>query len=220
MEQGIIILNIGYGLTFVALAIREILWLRSTLTAAQAFLFGYHYFISGNQSAIFWTLVFMIVNIYMIIKIINERRPRIIPDELKDLYEGVFHQLTSKEFLYFWNMGTIKSATDDYLIHSGQTQKNLLMVLNGDAVVEVNHSPIAHLSRSSFIAEISFLTGEPASADVKAQGELIYVAWESDRLRKVKYENPGFWMKLQHALSEDLVKKVKPNRKRESQLNE
>jgi len=220
MEHNILLLNIGYGLTFIALAIREILLLRSTLTVAQAFLFVYHFFISENQAAIFWTLVFMIVNIYMIIKIMNERRPRFIPTELKDLYDGVFHQLTSKEFLYFWNMGTIKSVSDDYLIHSGQTQKNLLMVLNGTALVEVNNSPIANLERSSFIAEISFLTGEPASADVKAHGELIYVAWESDRLRKVKFENPGFWMKLQHALSEDLVKKVKPSAKRESQITE
>jgi len=220
MDQGLLLLNIGYGLTFIALAIREILWLRSTLTAAQAFLFAYHLFISGNQSAIFWTLVFMVVNIYMIIKIINERRPRIIPNELKDLYEGVFHQLTSKEFLYFWNMGTIKTATDDYLIYSGQTQKSLLMVLNGTAIVEVNKSPVAHLQRSSFVAEISFLTGEPASADVKADGELIYVAWKSERLKKVEFENAGFWMKLQHALSEDLVKKVKPSAKMESQIEE
>lgn len=96
MDQGLIIFNIGYSLTFVALAIREILWLRATLTVAQAFLLTCHFSLSGNTSAIFWTSIFMIVNSYMIIKIINERRPQIIPDELKDLYEGVFHQLTSK----------------------------------------------------------------------------------------------------------------------------
>ena len=33
-------------------------------------------------------------------------------------------------------------------------------------------------------------------------------------------ENPEFWMKLQHALSEDLIKKVKPSAKKESQINE
>lgn len=114
MDQGLIILNIGYSLTFVALAIREILWLRLTLTASQAFLFIYHFLISENTTAVFWTAVFMIVNIYMIIKIFNERRIRIIPDELIDLYDGIFHQLTSNEFLYFWNMGTIKSTNDDF----------------------------------------------------------------------------------------------------------
>jgi len=36
----------------------------------------------------------------------------------------------------------------------------------------------------------------------------------------MQHENPAFWMKLQHALSEDLIKKVKPKAKRESQINE
>ena len=44
MNESLIILNIGYALTFIALAIREVLWLRITLTAAQISLFTYHYF--------------------------------------------------------------------------------------------------------------------------------------------------------------------------------
>ena len=67
-------------------------------------------------------------------------------------------------------------------------------------------------------AEISFLSGEPASADVHANDELFFVSWNSDRLKNLKDENPSFWMKLQHALTEDLIKKVKPKAKLSSQL--
>ena len=35
-------------------------------------------------------------------------------------------------------MGTIKSVTDGYFIYSGEKQNNLLLVLSGDAEVEVN----------------------------------------------------------------------------------
>ena len=122
--------------------------------------------------------------------------------------------------MYFWNMGTIKSTIGDFLIHSGQTQKNLIMVLKGVAAVEVSQQRIANLERWFFIAEISFLTGEPASADVHADGELFYVAWKSIRLKNLKYENPAFWIKLQHVLSEDLVQKVKPQAKMEAQIKE
>ena len=45
MNESLLILNIGYALTFIALAIREVLWLRTTLTAAQISLFTYHYFL-------------------------------------------------------------------------------------------------------------------------------------------------------------------------------
>ena len=220
MEQSVIILNLGYALTFIALAIREVFWLRITLTAAQVSLFTYHYYYANNQSAAFWTAVFIIVNTYNIVKIIIDRRPKIIPDEIRDLYEGIFSNLTTREFLYFWNMGRIRSVTDDFLINSGEKQNNLLLVLSGTANVEVNGKPIASLDRGAFIAEISFLTGEPASADVNATGELIFIAWRSERLKNMQQENPSFWMKLQHALSEDLIKKVKPQAKRDSQIGE
>ena len=194
MNESLIILNVGYALTFIALAIREVLWLRITLTAAQISLFTYHYFYAGNNSAAFWTAIFVLVNTYNIIKILLERRPKIIPDEIRDLYEGIFKNLTTSEFLYFWNMGTIKSVTDGYFIHSGEKQDNLLLVLSGNAEVEVNEKPIAILERGSFIAEISFLTGEPASADVRAKGEVIFISWKSDRLKNLQHENSSFWM--------------------------
>ena len=218
MDSSLVILNIGYALTFIALAIREVLWLRTTLTAAQISLFTYHYFFVNNYSAAFWTAIFVMVNTYNIIKILLERQTKLIPDEIRDLYEGVFNTLTTSEFLYFWNMGTIKSVTNEYFIHSGEIQNNLLLVLAGQADVEVNNKPIANLNRGAFIAEISFLTGEPASADVNANGEVIFISWRSERLKNMRNENPNFWMKLQHALSEDLIKKIKPQAKRESQL--
>ena len=220
MSESVIVLNIGSALTFVALAIREVLWLRTTLTAAQISLFTYHYFYIGNKFAAFWTAVFIFVNTYNIVKILVERRSKIVPDEIRDLYEGIFRNLTTREFLYFWNMGTIKSVTDDYFIHSGEKQNNLLLVLSGIANVEVNNKPIATLERGAFIAEISFLTGEPASADVNAKGEVIFIAWNSIRLKGLQHDNSSFWMKLQHALSEDLIKKVKPQAKRDSQIEE
>lgn len=218
MSESIIVLNLGYLFTFIALAIREVLWLRSTLTLAQITLFSYHYFYANNSYAAFWTAVFVLINSYNIIKIILDRRPKLIPDEIRDLYEDIFRSLTTSEFLYFWNMGNIKSVTDDYFIHSGEKQDNLLLVLSGNSNVEVNGKAIATLGRGSFIAEISFLTGEPASADVLADGEVIFISWRSERLKNLQKDNPGFWMKLQHALSEDLIKKVKPQAKRESQI--
>ena len=218
MDVSLVILNTGYALTFVALAIREVLWLRTTLTAAQISLFTYHYFFANNYSAAFWTAIFVLVNTYNIVKILLDRRTKLIPDEIRDLYEGIFNTLTTSEFLYFWNMGTIRSVTDDYFIRSGETQNNLLLVLSGQADVEVNKNPIAHLNRGAFIAEISFLTGEQASADVHANGEVIFISWRSERLKKMRHENPNFWMKLQHSLSEDLIKKIKPQAKRDLQL--
>ena len=198
---------LGTLLTLIALAIREILWLRVILTTSQAFLFSFHLIYSENMSSVFWTAVFMIVNLYMIVWIVVERRPRLVPVELADLREKVFDHLTTREFLYFLNMGKAQKITDEYLVKFGEKNKQL-MILDGMARVEINNKRISTLKRGSFIAEISFLTGEPTSADVRADGELTIISWDSARLKKVMHNNSAFWVKLQHAISKDLVKKI------------
>ena len=218
MDYAIILLNFGYLITFGALAIRDVLWLRIILISSQICLFMYNYFFALNYYASSWMIFFILINSYMVIKIFNERRIRIIPNEIRDLYEDIFKNLTTREFLYFWNMGNIKSVKNDYLIHSGENQNNLLLVLSGEATVKVNERPIAKLGRGAFIAEISFLSGEPTSADVYTDNELIFISWRSERVKNMQHENSAFWMKLQHALSEDLIKKVKPQAKREAQI--
>ena len=52
-----------------------------------------------------------------------------------------------------------------------KTQENPLLVLDGISCVEFDGKKIAFLDCGSFIAEISFLTGEPASADVRTDGQ-------------------------------------------------
>ena len=154
----------------------------------------------------------------MVLKIINERRIRIIPEEIRDLYEDIFKELSTNEFLYFWNMGTIKKYNNERIINSGEKQNSLLLILSGRATVKVNDNNIARLSRGAFVAEISFLTGEPASADVVTNNEVICILWKNERLKNLKRENSTFWMKLQHALTEDLIKKVRPQEKLNSQI--
>ena len=218
MDKGIILLNFGYLLTFGALAIRDVLWLRSILISSQFCLFIFNYIFASNYYASFWMIFFILINGYMVLKIINERRIRLIPDEIRDLYEDIFKELTTSEFLYFWNMGTIKKFNNEYLIHSGEKQNSLLLILSGKASVKVNNNTIANLYRGSFIAEISFLTNEPASADVVTKNEIICIMWKNERLKNLKKDNSNFWMKLQHALTEDLIKKVKPQEKLNSQI--
>ena len=219
MSNEIILLNFGYLLTFSALAIRDVLWLRLILISSQFCLFIYNYIFISNYYASFWMVFFILINSYMVIKIFNERRIRLIPEEIRDLYEDIFKELTTSEFLYFWNMGTIKKYNNETLINSGEKQESLLLILSGKASVKVNNNTIAHLYRGSFIAEISFLTNEPASADVTTKNEIICIIWKNTRLKRLKKENTNFWMKLQHALSEDLIKKVKPKEKLSSQLS-
>ena len=63
-----------------------------------------------------------------------------------------------------------------------------------------NGHTIAERTRGSFVAEMSFLTGGPSTADVHAQGEVRYMAWEQESLRQLERSNPPLLIRIQGVL--------------------
>ena len=167
----IIIINIGYGCAFIALAIKEVLWLRIILTLSFILRFFSSYTFSENLNVAFWNFLFIAVNIFMIIKILDERRSRFIPHEIKDIKNTIFKNLTSKEFLYLWSLGKIKSSEKGLIVDEGIKQNKLMFILSGKALVKSNGKLLAILERGQFVAEMSLLTNEPTSAQVYVDNE-------------------------------------------------
>ena len=65
------------------------------------------------------------------------------------------------------------------------------------------------LNRGDFIAEMSFLTEEPAAADVYLEDNVKYIMWNQEELRHMQKLNSDFWGKLHNVLTRDLIKKIK-----------
>ena len=68
---------------------------------------------------------------------------------------------------------------------------------------------VATLCRGRFIAEMSFLTGDPASADVIAHGRVTYISWNSEKLKHLRTLNPSLMFNIQSVLEKDLSAKIK-----------
>ena len=128
----LILLNLGYFLVFLALSIREIFWLRITLTVAQSTLFTYS-MLNLNYNIAGWHAVFVLVNVIQIIIIYRERQKLGIPEEIQDLHEKIFHTKSHREILHFWDQGKICQIEKETLITSGDTQTDLMLILTGKA---------------------------------------------------------------------------------------
>ena len=104
MTIDLIFMHTAYMLTFIALAIREILWLRIILTIAQC---GHimHAYLNVDYNKGIWTSVFIAINIIQIFLIYRDRQELTIPEQIRDLYENIFHTNSSREFLHFWDQG-------------------------------------------------------------------------------------------------------------------
>ena len=209
MSNEFIFVNVGFGLVFLALAIRESLWLRIILTVAYVFRLIYSFYFVGNLNISLWNVAFILVNIVMIAIILDERKIHLIPDELKDIKSTIFDALTSKEFVYLWSIGNLIEIEKNHrIIKEGIHQEKLMFILSGTAVVLRNNKVIANLSRGQFIAEMSLITLQPTSAIVESANQLQYIEWNKDSLKTIENTNPKFWIKLQGVLSSDIAKKL------------
>ncbi len=200
--------HLGYIFTFLALSIKDVLWLRIILAIAQILL-GIYQFIVGRTDIVIWNGIFTTVNIYHIIKIINSRKPVYIPNEIRDIYNNIFNDFTDKEFMNFWNSGEYESSSNSILIKEGEKQKKLYLILEGLAIVKRNKKILNNLKRGNFIAEMSLITDEPASADIYSNERMNYIVWNQEELKHFKKTNKDLWIKLHNILSKDLINKIK-----------
>ena len=203
----IILINLGYLLVLLALAIREILWMRISLMLSQATFFTF-FILSHEYNLAIWNAVFLLVNVTQIIIIYRERLDLAIPKEIKDIYENIFHTMSNREFLHFWHQGQLNHTKDKQIIKGGEIQKDLMLILNGNAAIMRNGEIIATLERGQFIAEISFITGNPASADVLTLKGLTYYIWDKNNLDKFRQVKPETMGKLDSILSLDMAGKL------------
>ena len=158
----------------------------------------------------FWMIVFVAINLYQIVRIINERRKRYIEPKIFDIYESVFKSLSTFEFLTFWKMGLIKNVENGVtIIEKDEKLNSILLLINGKVNVKSEGKSIAFLPRGSFIGEISYITKEGASANVIADGDATYIEWTNKELMKIKNSKKIFWTKIQNILLNDLIIKLK-----------
>jgi len=207
MTLDIIFLHCSYLLTLLALSIRGIFWLRIVLTVSQ---FGHliNAYMNDDINKGGWTIIFIIINLVQIMIIFREKRELFIPEQIRDLYENIFHTKTSREFLHFWDKGELMHVDNKTLISQGDNQENLMLVLNGTAEVIRNDKKIATLERGQFIAEISYITGKPASADVLVSNDLTYYVWDKKSLSELRKKNSNIMQKLDHILTLDMAGKL------------
>ncbi len=204
----IYVLNAGYLFMLIALTIRNILFLRVTLISAQALLIAYN-LVTGNYMILMWNCLFLAINLFQVIDLLRKRRPVAIPEEIQDIYDTTFPEMSKREFLYFWQIGNVASYQEGILVEEGFPQERVMLVLAGTASVLKSGRKIAELTRGNFVAEMSFLSGDPASADVVCESPVKTINWNQEKLRNLKNINFQLWIKLQHVLSRDLVGKMR-----------
>ena len=212
-----ILLASSYFVNLVALLVRDMLWLRSILMGAQMLMMVSSVvrllsLKAGESDAEIFLIansIFFIINAFQVIRLLLERRPISLPDNLREIYTNLFSVMSRREFLYFWNTGKMNEIKKDFMVQEGEVPKELILIVNGAVSIQKSGREIAKRKRGSFVAEMSFMTGEKASADARAIDTVEYIGWDQDKLSNLKLANPDLMIKIQAILGKDLTKKLK-----------
>ncbi len=208
-----ILLNLGYGLNLVALTVRDVLWLRAVLLPAQISFLSWGA-VSGIRATVIWNVIFIAINLFQIVRILRERRPITLPAELSGIYTQTFSAMKPREFWLFWETGRVQTVSDAPIVRQNEKPTELMFLVKGKAEVVNDGATIAVLEPGQFAAEMSFLSGKPASADVIAAGEVELRLWNQRRLSLLDKVNPQLSLKLQKILSRDVMTKAQESARR------
>ena len=189
----------------------NVFWLR--IIAVIGLFFEMLYFrMSGGDmhTGIGWDIIFIAINLYQIFRLVfDEHRLRYMK-ELHLLSQGAFASLTREQLAQLVKVGswrTLEPGTE--VTREGEPVRDLILICDGQMVVECQGRTITHLHGGSLVGELAFVSGRPASATVTAQRITRAFVLEMEKLRKLVRVDDLVASAVDRIIGRDLAAKLK-----------
>ena len=185
----------------VSYMLTSMLWLRVLAVIAAASTFPYFYFQSEPLwSALFWQSCFLVVNLVNLLILLYAMRRAHFDEEEQLAYRLKFSSLRPHEVRPIFERAERQSLRGgDTLLAEGQENHRLFLILEGRCQVRKQDTEVADLGAGDFVGELSFLSAEPASADVVADGAVRLMSWDREALQPL-FRREGLYETYFHSL--------------------
>lgn len=200
--------NVFFTLAYV---IRSMFWLRVFTIIACATTFPYYYFQPEPLlSAVAWEVVFIAINAYNLFDLWSKQRPVVLTPEQQMLHLRALPNFSPREMLALLEQADSKQvAAGELVSRRGMVNTELILVVEGELDVVATEQIIARITHGAFVGEMSFVTGEMTSADVRAASPTRYLSWQKEPLDRYLAKNQDIASLLQGALGRDMANKIK-----------
>lgn len=208
LTRGFDFLHLAFGLNFLSLFMKDILQLRFLALGSQTtfLLVGIS---RANMTIVLWQTLFIAINLVRTIMVLWERREIRFSPEVEAIFQTHFPTFSRHEFQLLWFSGREKSfSPGESIITQGKVPECLWFLYSGGAEVFRDGQKIARMESGHFVGEMSLLTGQPASADVRVTDAVVVREWSRETLLKFQATRPLLWIKIQGRLGRDLVTKL------------
>lgn len=187
---------------------RNQILLRSLIVMGDIIYVLYFYFAPQTPlwGGIFWSTLFVIVNLWMLWQILADRRHYRLGPEERRLFDQL-GTLSPGQFRTLLRLGRATQADGrTELTRQGEAVEKLYYLTEGTAEISIEGHTL-HRDQS-FIGELAFLTGHPASATVTVGKGARYISWPGDALKEALHRQPELEFALQKAMNRDMADKV------------
>ncbi len=191
--------------------VKDILWLRILTVVGIICLVPYYLACAENPlwDAIAWSSLFATVNLFQIFLLVKERWPVSLIGMEREVYDRIFHSLTPGEFVKLLNLGEWREHPEgEALVKDGEVVEQMMLLCQGEAVVQKGELEIARLRPGQFVGEMSFITRNKASANVVSVSATQVLTWPQKELQAYLDKKGDVAFKLRGVLGTDLVRKL------------
>ena len=178
--------NTSYLLLIVSMMMTRMLMLRIVAIGSGVSGGIYDYFWLNDPVGTFWEVAFVSVNLTQITLITYENITTNFNDEERSFHAQFLASLAPYQVRRLLRTGIwVDAASGTQLIRQGEIISHLMFLKSGTCDVLVNDICVGRCKPGSVIGEISFRSGEGATATVLAREPVRYLALERNGLQKL-----------------------------------
>ncbi len=148
-----VLLAVANIIYLISYSVRDILWLRIATVLGLTLLLPYYYFQDPPLwGPIGWNVVFLVINLYWIVKLLAERRPVQFTDEEAKLYASTFGRLPARQALKLFRMGTWSDApAGTVFVAQGEGVEALTVIVDGRVSVDIDGDEVDTLGNGRLL---------------------------------------------------------------------
>ena len=172
--------HLSYVMIAISYWLTDMFWLRSVAVVGLSLEILYFLLSGGDlRAGIGWDLIFILINLYQLYRLAQERLSLRLPEKDRDLLRRVLTGLDDVQIARLLGAGALcELEAGTTLAEENQPLEKLYFLCAGRVGVSIGGRAVSHLEESNFVGEVAFLTERPASATVIAETPVRVLAFD------------------------------------------
>lgn len=199
-----------YFLLIVSMLMRRIVWLRALAVTAGIAKIFYRLVLVPDPVSVFWEVIFVAVNVGQLLIIwYYDKHHRFGEDErlFVSVMPADVERRAIKRLLRISNI--VNFDRGEELTVEGEPVGNLMYIANGVVTIEKGGKVVAACGPGDYVGEMSFLSGNVASATVRATKPVRVLSFDQEKLRAAVGADAGIRRAMESSMNRNLVGKLR-----------